>query len=57
MGHSAGVPFSFLVINKSVSLNQYQLYPILGTVSLDSAAYDLYSVMSQHRHYGFMIKF
>lgn len=56
MGHSAGAHLvSLLSTNQSV-LNQYQLYPILGTVSLDSAAYDLYSVMSQPRHYGFYDK-
>ncbi len=56
MGHSAGAHLvSLLSTNQSV-LNQYQLHPILGTVSLDSAAYDLYSVMSQHRHYGFYDK-
>lgn len=52
MGHSAGAHLvSLLSTNKN--LLSLAKYPILGTVSLDSAAYDIYSIMNEGKHYKF----
>ena len=51
MGHSAGAHLvSLLSTNK---LLYSAKYPILGTVSLDSAVYNLPAIMEKPNHYGF----
>lgn len=51
MGHSAGAHLVSLLSTNSL-LSSVR-YPILGTVSLDSAAYNIPEIMEKPRHYGF----
>lgn len=51
MGHSAGAHLVSL-LSTSVYLKSVK-YPILGTVSLDSAAYNIPIIMQKPKHYGF----
>jgi acetyl esterase/lipase len=51
MGHSAGAHLVSLLSTNSL-LNSSK-YAILGTVSLDSAAYNIPIIMQKSKHYGF----